>query len=152
MDDTTFVSVSDFNLQLNIARTVIEEVGGDSLAQEQARLRELVPRMAEEERAWAIDMIDWLPELTAPPPPPTPKMLEALEIQRAASSTHGTKEEQRAALRAARKKIWEIADSVADDWESASIAGLTRTLDHLQESLDDPFWEDSLPPADGDPR
>jgi len=152
MDDVAFVSVPDFNLQFNIAKTVIREVGGDSLAEQQARLRELVPRMAEEEREWAADMIDWLPELTKPKPPPTPKMLEALEIQRAASSTHGTKEEQRTALQAARKKIWEIADSVADDWESASIAGLTRTLDHLQESLDDPFWEDSLPPADSDQR
>ncbi|HEY3006081.1 MAG TPA: hypothetical protein VGJ44_27280, partial [Kribbellaceae bacterium] len=150
IDDAAFVSVPDFNLQLNIAKTVITEVGGNSLAEQQARLRELVPRMAEDEREWATRMIDKLPRITTPPPPPSPQMLEALEIQHAASTTRGTRDEQRAVLEAARKKIWEIADGVADERDSANIAGLTRTLDHLQESLDDPFWEDSLPPADGD--
>jgi hypothetical protein len=147
MDDQTFVSVPDFNLQFNTAKTVIREVGGNSLAEEQERLRKLVPLMAEEEREWATDMIDWLPELTKPQPPPSALMLEAMEVQAKASATRGTSEEMHAAINAARKRIWEIADR-APKSEAAHIRGLTRTLDHFQQSMDDPFWEDSLPPAD----
>jgi len=61
-----FVSVPEFNLQFNTARTVIEK--GGQLAEQEERLRQLVPLMDEDERAWANDMIEMLPELTAPPP------------------------------------------------------------------------------------
>ncbi len=133
-----FVSVPEFNLQFNTARTVIEK--GGQLAEQEERLRQLVPLMDEDERAWANDMIEMLPELTAPPPPPSPLMLEAMEISQAAAAKRGTREEMRAEIAAARKKIWEIADRAPKD-EGAHIRGITRSLDHLQEALDDPFWE-----------
>jgi putative heme iron utilization protein len=75
-------------------------------------------------------------------------MLRALEIQKAAFAKRGTRDEMITALAAARKEIWEIADSAPDENDGAQIGGLTRMLDHLEEGLNDPFWEVSEPPVD----
>ncbi|HYU05525.1 MAG TPA: hypothetical protein VEL02_16905 [Jatrophihabitantaceae bacterium] len=94
-----FVSVSEFNLQLNVARDVIGASQGDSLAQEQERLRTLVARMDAKVRGWATEMINLLPELTRPAPPPSALMLEAMEIQRQGAAKRGSREEMIAALK-----------------------------------------------------
>jgi hypothetical protein len=141
------MDIAEFNRELNHSSEVVRLAGGEGVAAEQQRLRNLLPQVDEEERTWADQMIDLLPELTAPPPPPSPLMLEAMKIQQAACATRGTREETRAALAAGRKKIWQIADSAPKD-ESAHIRGLTRTIDHLEEALDDPFWEFPSPRAD----
>ncbi len=140
MDES--VSVPEFNLQLDVARDVISASHGESLAQEQERLRELVARMEEKEREWATDVINSLPELTRPSPPPSALMLEAMEIQRQAATRRGSRDEMVAALKDARKRIWAIADNAPDD-EGPAIRGLTRTLDHLEDALTDPdsIWE-----------
>jgi phytoene/squalene synthetase len=137
-----FVSVPEFNLQFDVARDVISASHGESLAQEQERLRELVARMEEKEREWATDVINSLPELTRPSPPPSALMLEAMEIQRQAASRRGSRDEMVAALKDARKRIWAIADNAASE-EGPAIRGLTRTLDHLEDALTDPdsIWE-----------
>ena len=142
------MDVPEFNLEFNVARTRVRNAGGNSVEEEKQRLRDLVPQLAEEERAWANRMIERLPELAAPPAPPSQLMLKALEIQRAAFAKRGTREEMIAALAAARKEIWEIADSAPDENDGAQIGGLTRMLDHLEEGLNDPFWEVSEPPVD----
>jgi hypothetical protein len=142
------MDVPEFNLEFNVARTRVRKAGGISAEEEQQRLRDLVPQLAEEERAWAIRMIERLPELAAPPAPPSPLMLRALEIQKAAFAKRGTRDEMITALAAARKEIWEIADSAPDENDGAQIGGLTRMLDHLEEGLNDPFWEVPEPPAD----
>jgi hypothetical protein len=149
MAENTFVGVPEFRLQFNLAQDIIEESGSDKVAEQQERLRKLVPRMAEDERAWATELIDYLPELTAPPPPPSPLMLEALEIQRKAALIRNTREATIAAIEQGRTTIHELADR-APKSEGAHIRGLTRTLDHLQESLEDPFWEFPESPSAND--
>jgi hypothetical protein len=142
------MDVPGFNLEFNVARTRISKTGGVNAGEEQQRLRDLVPLLDEEERAWANRMIERLPELATPPPPPSPLMQRALEIQTAAFAERGTRQEMIAALAAARKAIWEIAGSASEEGEEAQIAGLTRMLDHFEEGLNDPFWEVSEPPVD----
>ncbi len=72
---------------------------------------------------------------------------EALRIREAAQAKSGSREEMISALAAARVRIWEIADR-APKSEGARIRGLTRTLDHMQEALGDPFWEIPEAPVD----
>lgn len=141
------MDVPEFNLEFNVARTRVQKAGGINAEEEQQRLRELAPRLPEAERAWANRMIERLPELAAPAAPPSPLMLRALEIQKAALAERGSRAEMIAAIAAARKKIWEIADSASDERDGAQIGGLTRMLDHLEESLRDPFWEVPEPPV-----
>ncbi len=139
MDDApTVVTLAEFNLQMNTARAIVREEGVDP-ASEQSRLRDLVPLMPEAHRAAAMRLIERLPELSTPPPPPSPLMLEAMRIQAEAAGTRGSRDEVRSALEAARSKIWELADRAPKD-EAAEIRGLTRTLDHLHDATGDPFW------------
>jgi hypothetical protein len=149
MTDDAFVGLQEFREQFEIAQDVIEESGGDKLTEEQERLRSLVSRMADADHGWATQLINFLPKLTAPPPPPSPLMLEALRIQREAALIRNTREETIAALEQGRRKIWEIADRATKE-DGAHIRGLTRTLDHLQDSLEDPFWEFPEPPVSDD--
>jgi len=136
------VEVHEFNLQYNIAQSAVREEGPDQVSTEQERLRKLVQELPEEERAWATRMIEHaLPRLAVPPPPPTPRMLEAREIQGKALAFRGTRTEWKAVLQDARKRIDDMADATDDRSEAAKIRWMTRAFDHLEEATDDPFWE-----------
>jgi hypothetical protein len=135
------VEVHEFRLQYNIAQDMVDAYGSKQVPVEQARLRKLVPDLAPEERAWALRSIEALPRVTAPPPPPTPRMLEAREIQGKALAFRGTRTEWKAVLQDARQRIDDMADATDDRSEAADIRWMTRAFDHLEEATDDPFWE-----------
>jgi len=147
VEEQEAVGIPEFNLQFNIAKTVVRQSDGARLVEQQERLRGLVPLMDASEQAWATRLIERLPELTSPPAPPSALMVEALRIREAAQAKSGSREEMISALTAARERIWEIADR-APKGEGARIRGLTRTLDHMEEALGDPFWEVPEAPVD----
>jgi hypothetical protein len=135
----------EFNQAYRIARARLRTGETSDLEAEQQRLQALVASLpTEHDQQVARSLIATLPEDTAPPPPPSPEMTEALQIQDSAFFAGGTKEERLAVLADARKKIWEIADRAGKD--SASIRGLTRMLEHKENSLtEDLPWEDPRP-------
>lgn len=134
---------TEFNDQVNIAVRRIRSNGGEGVAEEQARLRGLVPLLTRErEREWAVEIIESLPS-RAIPSTPSPLMAEALDIQKAALAAQGTDEELVAVLEAARKKIWEIADRAGD--EAPNVRALTRTLEHFEDAVRDPHWDEPWP-------
>jgi hypothetical protein len=136
------VEVHEFNLQYNIAQDMVETYGPEQVPIEQERLRKLLPELPEEDREWATASIaEDLPQVAVPAPPPTPRMLEAREIQRKALAFSGTRTEWKAVLQDAHKRIDEMADATDDRSEAADIRWMTRAFDHLEESTDDPFWE-----------
>jgi len=84
-------------------------------------------------------LITRLPGYAVPPEPPSELMQEAVAIEHAAYAAPGSDEERIAILAEARRKIFEIADRAPAD-EAASIRGLTRVLEHLEDNLRDPDW------------
>ncbi|MFC5261058.1 hypothetical protein ACFPJ1_02955 [Kribbella qitaiheensis] len=140
------LDVAKFNSAFAGARRRVRKEQGD-VAEEQARLRELVPDDASaEDRDWAVGLIESLAE---PPPPPrqwSELYHEAGRVHASAYRVGGTVEEQIAALEEARRKIWEIADRASED-EEADIRAMTRVLEHLEDELRDPTWPHQEPPA-----
>jgi hypothetical protein len=137
----------EFNQAYRIARARLRTGETSDLEAEQQRLQALVASLpTEHDQQVARSLIATLPEDTAPPPPPSPEMTEALQIQDSAFFAGGTKEERLAVLADARKKIWEIADRAGKD--SASIRGLTRMLEHRENDLAEGLPWDDPPPDD----
>lgn len=137
----------EFNDDYTVTRERLRAGKLTDVAAEQQRLLALVPQLVDSNHQQvARNLIAALPDSTAPAAPPSPEMAEALQIQDTAFYAGGTKEEKLAALAAARKKIWEIADRAGED--SAQIRGLTRMLEHRENDLaEDLPWADP-PPAD----
>lgn len=135
----------EFNHQYAIACDRVRTGETTDVEAEQHRLQAMVTSLpTDHDQQVARSLIATLPQDTAPPPPPSPEMTEALQIQDSAFFAGGTKEECLAVLADARKKIWEIADRAGGD--SARIRGLTRMLEHKENSLtEDLPWEDPRP-------
>lgn len=141
------MEILEFNGKFNNAVRRLRSTGGQGLEEEQARLRELVPRLpTENDRRWAADLVEDLPKHAAPPSR-SPLYAEALKIQDAAFHSGGSDDERVAAIVAARRQIWDIADRAPQD-ESADIRALTRMLEHLEEGLRNPPWEVDSPPTE----
>jgi len=138
--------IREFNTAHAAAKRRIRREGVDAVAAEEEGLRALLPQLeTDEERRVAVNLIKRLPGYAVPPKPPSARMLEAQAIGRAAFEATGTTEERIAVMSEARRRIFEIADSAPAD-EAPSIQGLTRVIEHLEESLRDP-----QPPFDGSP-
>ncbi|MFD7157395.1 hypothetical protein ACFV9C_22540 [Kribbella sp. NPDC059898] len=117
------------------------------LAAAQAQLRESAATLEREsERESAERLIGKLAKAVQPPPPgQSPEMTEALQMLNVADFKSGTKEERLAALAAARKQIWAIADRAGAD--SEKIRWLSRGLEASEDMLTDPAPWDEPPPA-----
>jgi hypothetical protein len=131
----------EFDLEYKDAKRRIRDAGGAGVAEEQVRLRALVPELtSDEDRRVALSLIDRLPE-RAVTPPPSPLMAEALRIQDSAFFAGGTTEERLAVLAEARRKIFDIADRAGE--EGPTIRGLTRMLERRELYLTEPApWDD----------
>lgn len=143
------VSVAEFNVAYSDARARVRKNAGATLANGQRALADLLGRLPEQNQEWGHRLVAKLGLSATAPPPPGPLFAEALEVEKVAHVS-GSREERVAAITDARRKILEIADRASTD-KAAHIVGLTRTLDHLEEALEDPFWELSDPspqPAD----
>jgi hypothetical protein len=141
------LDIAKFNSAYSDARYRVDRENGD-IPSEQARLRELVPAdAAAEDAEWANTLI----ELLAAPRPPEREWSapyhEAGRIAEAAYAAEGTTEERIAALARARREIFEIADR-ADRDEAPDIRAMTRSMEHLEEGLRNPFWEEPAEQAD----
>lgn len=135
-------TVPEFDKAYIRARDRVEASRGATLADEQEALRRLVPGLPEEsDRQWAERMIAKLAESAEPEPQPGPLYMEASAIQGQAFSGEGSTEEQIAALVEARRRIFEIA-SRAPANEAPHIRGLARVLEHLEDGLRNPPWDD----------
>ncbi|WP_328992474.1 hypothetical protein OG394_39440 [Kribbella sp. NBC_01245] len=140
------ISVAEFNVAFSDARARVRKNAGATLAEEQRALTDLAGRLAEQkDRDWAHRLVAKLARSATPPPAPGPFLAEAIAVEKTAHVS-GSREERIAAIADARRKILEIAGRAPTE-EAAHIVGLTRTLDHLEEALDDPFWELGDPPA-----
>ncbi|TDO52777.1 hypothetical protein EV643_102619 [Kribbella sp. VKM Ac-2527] len=115
----------------------------------QAYLRELIAKEPDDdERDWALRMIDRLAEPLPDPPQRSELYAEAGRIHSAAFYSGGTTEQQLAALEAARRQIWAIADRASDE-EEADIRAMTRSLEHLENGLRNPDWPAEPPGQSG---
>lgn len=143
------VSVAEFNVAYSDARTRVRQNVGATLASEQRALADLVGHLPEQNQEWGHRLVAKLGLSATAPSPPRPLFAEALEVEKTAHVS-GSREERVAAMTEARRKILEIADRAPTE-EAAHIVGLTRTLDHLEEALENPFWElGDLPPQPSD--
>jgi hypothetical protein len=117
------------------------------LAAAQAKLGESAAQLEREvERRSAERLVGTLEAAVRPAPPDqSPEMTEALQLLNTADSKSGTKEERLAALSAARRQIWAIADRAGKD--SEKIRGLSRGLETSENILTDPMPWDQPPPA-----
>ncbi|GAA3133464.1 hypothetical protein JOF29_002346 [Kribbella aluminosa] len=118
------------------------------LAAAQTRLSESAAKLEREiERRSAERLIGELEDAVQPPPPDqSPEMTEALRMLMTADFKTGAKEERLAALAAARRQIWAIADRAGKD--SEKIRGLSRGLETSENMLTDPMpWDEPPPPA-----
>jgi hypothetical protein len=145
------MQIRDFNAAHATAKRRIRREGIDAVAPAEAELRALLPQLeSDDDRRLATNLIKRLPGYAVPLPPPSALMLEAKEIERAAYGATGTVEERIATMAEARRKIFEIAERASPE-EAPGIQGLTRVLEHLEDSLRDPYWPEPGP-SDGDGR
>ncbi|MET7281543.1 hypothetical protein ABZS29_25130 [Kribbella sp. NPDC005582] len=130
----------EFNNAFVTAKRQIQRQGLDAVAPAEEKLRALLPQLeSDDDRRVAGNLIKRLPQYAVPPPPPSPLMVEAMEIERAAFEAGGTAEERTALMAAARRQIFEIADRAPAD-EAPAIRGLTRVLEHIEDTLRNPYW------------
>ncbi|ONI77505.1 hypothetical protein BWI15_03055 [Kribbella sp. ALI-6-A] len=133
------LDIAKFNSAYTDARDRVEREQAD-VATQQTHLRTLVPEDAtQEHRDWAEYLIASLARPPAPPRQWSELYHEAGRIQVAAYQAEGTVEEQIAALREARRRIWEIADRAAED-EAPHIRAMTRSMEHIEDGLRNPLW------------
>ncbi|GAA3133500.1 hypothetical protein JOF29_002343 [Kribbella aluminosa] len=132
--------LSEFNNAHHAAKRRIQREGVGAVALAEQSLRELLGQLeSDEDRRVAANLIKRLPGYAVPPEPPSALMQEAVAVERAAHEAPGTAEERIAIMAEARRRIFEIADRAPAD-EAASIRGLTRVLEHIEENLRDPYW------------
>ncbi len=134
------VDIEQFTTAVSRARDRIRDQASD-VAAEQAELRALVPAdSTEDEKRWTTELISGL--AVTPPTPPARSALyaEAGRIHAEAFRTDGTTEQQIAALKEARRRIFELANEADDEDEAAEIRAMTRALDHTEDHLVDPPW------------
>lgn len=137
-------TVAEFNKAFVRARSRVR-AGEVPLAEEQAALRQLAPGLpTEEDRLWADRLIEKLAQPATPAATPGPLYAEASAVQGAAFGAGGSTEEQIEAIIAARRKIFELASQAPAD-EAPHIRGLARVLEHLEEGLRNPPWQQDDP-------
>jgi hypothetical protein len=141
------LDIAKFNSAYSDARYRVDREGGD-VAAEQAELRGLLPDdAAAEDLEWAQTLIESLADPAPPEPEWSPLYHEAGRIAAASYATEGTTEERIAAFERARREIFAIADR-ADRDEAPHIRAMTRSIEHLEEGLRHPFWEETAEQAD----
>ncbi|MFC0628413.1 hypothetical protein [Kribbella deserti] len=137
-------SVAEFDKAYILARGRVMAQGGATIADEQSALQDLAAGLTTDaDRQWAASMIESL-SVVAPAsaaPAPSPLVLEASAVQRAALAADGTEAERIEALAEARHKIFELA-SKADAREASQIRGLARVLEHLEEGMRNSPWDE----------
>lgn len=138
-----------FQQEYVAAREELASGGISDVADIQAQLREMAVTLSDPtDRQVADGLIEALASVPPAAAEQSPEMAEALRVLDSADFEHGSKEERLAALAAARRQIWAIADRAGAD--SVTIRGLTRGLERTEEDLTEGLpWPD--PPA-GDRR
>ncbi|GAA1561984.1 hypothetical protein [Kribbella lupini] len=135
------LDIAKFNGAYTEARFQVEEHQAD-IAAEQAKLRELIPGDASaEDRDWAEYLVDSLAEPPEPPREWSALYHQAGAVANAAYEGEGSPEEKISAIEQARREIFAIAARAADD-EAGHIRAMTRSLEHLEDGLRNPFWEE----------
>ncbi|GAB3835314.1 hypothetical protein [Kribbella italica] len=125
-----------------------DDPSGDVTA-EQDRLRALVPAdSSDEDKRWTGVLIDRLAEPQPPPRQRGPLYDQAAEIHASAFAANGSRDEQIAAARDARRRIFAIA-AQADEDDAADIRAMTRPLEHWENELRDPPWPVEGPRGQG---
>ncbi|QNE17576.1 hypothetical protein F1D05_06220 [Kribbella qitaiheensis] len=141
------VNFGEFNGAFVRARDRVRSEEGTDIEAEQAALRALVPENASEhDKGWTGRLIASLAEPPAPPRQWSAFYHEAGQVHASAYQANGSTEDKIAALEAARKKIWQIADQAPED-EQIHIKAMTRVLEHLENELRDPTWPIEEPPG-----
>ncbi len=138
------VDLVEFNGKLSDAVSRLRSGDSASIAAEQAHLRAMLPKLeTEHDRTWAADQIEDLPR-RATPAEHSELFAEALEIQANAFHAGGSDQQRIATLNDACRRIWELADQAIGD-EQVEIRALTRTLEHIEQRIRNPPWDDPQP-------
>ena len=132
-----------FTREYAAARQELESGGLTDVAGVQSQLHELAAQLSTAtDRQTAAELIDRLTAPATTADERSPEMAEALRVLDSADFTGGSREERLAALAAARREIWAIADRAGAD--SNAIRGLTRGLETSENLLTDKLpWDDS---------
>ncbi|MFI5730963.1 hypothetical protein ACIA49_12640 [Kribbella sp. NPDC051587] len=144
----------EFSAAFNTAKRRIQREGVDAVGSAETQLQAMLAELeSDEDRRVGANLIKRLPRYAVPAEPPSALMLEAMAVERAAFESRGTAEERVAVMAEARRRIFEIAERAPAD-DAPSIRGLTRGLEHLEETLRDPYWpfdgpDDPERPRDG---
>jgi hypothetical protein len=132
------MTVVEFNDQVNTSLSRLRHQPGAAVRTEQERLRRLAGHLeSEDDQAWAERMIEELPG-RVDRPPRSAWMAEAQQLESEAVFGGGSVDERIAKLAATRRRILTLAEQAPRE-EQAAIVGLTRTLEHLEMGLRDPF-------------
>ena len=143
------MDVAKFNSAFSDARRRQRTDPDFDVAGSQADLRELIAEEPDnDDRDWALRLIDRLAEPLPAPPERSELYAEAGRIHSSAFHSDGTTEQQIAALEEARRQIWAIADRASDE-EEADIRAMTRSLEHLENGLRNPNWPAEPPGQSG---
>lgn len=138
-----------FNLAFKHARERVR-AGSTDVAEEQQRLRALIPADASEhERTWTTGLVDDL----ATPPPPVPVRTElymqAERIHVEVYPPKGSTDEKIAVLADGRRRIWALADRATPD-EEWDIRALCEDLESMEHALRNPPFPLTDEPARAD--
>ncbi|GAA0614455.1 hypothetical protein HPO96_26130 [Kribbella sandramycini] len=131
-----------FTREYAVARTELESGRLTDVGEIKAQLQELAAQLeTATDREVAAGLIA---RLAAPEnSEQSPELKSALRVLDEADFTSGTPEQRLAALAAARRQIWAIADRAGAD--SGAIRGLTRGLERSEELLTDDPWNNPSP-------
>ena len=135
---------NEFNRQYKLSRASLIAAKTTDLDGVQTQLRALADALTGHDQEVAHKLINRLPATVAaaqaPPPAPSPEMLEALRVINESNFDEGSREERLAAYDEARKKIWAIADRAGSD--SSQIRYLTRRFEATELYLEEGYpWE-----------
>jgi hypothetical protein len=143
------MDIAKFNSAFSRARRQQRTEPDFDVTAAQAELRELIAEEPDnDDRDWALRLIDRLAEPLPAPPERSELYAEAGRIHSAAFHSGGTVDQQLAVLEEARRQIWEIADRASDE-EEADIRAMTRSLEHLENGLRNPNWPAEPPSQSG---
>ncbi|GAB2612639.1 hypothetical protein [Kribbella endophytica] len=139
----------EFTMAFSRARERLGQSPSGDVAAEQERLRALVPAdSSDEDKRWTGVLIDRLGAPSSPPRQRSPLYDLAAEIHASAFTSEGDRDQQIAAAREARRRIFDIAEQAEED-EAADIRAMTRPLEHWENELRDPPWPVEGPRGQG---
>lgn len=142
----------EFSAAFNTAKRRIQREGAAAVAPAEETLSAMLVELeSDEDRRVGGNLIKRLPRYAEPAAPPSALMIEAMAIEREAFESRGTAAERVAIMADARRRIFEIADRAPAE-DAPSIRGLTRGLEHLEDTLRDPYWPFDGPDDPDRPR